>query len=346
MDTAAIPSAAPDITEAPALISRLPAAKPRKLRNVVIEALRVRHYSLRTERAYLGWIKRFIDWSGGRNPRTMGGPEVEAWLSWLATEGDISDSTQRQALSAVLFLYRHALGLSLPWMDGIVRAKPSQHLPVVLSRVEIQALLPHLTGERGLILKLMYGTGLRLDEALSLRVKDLDIGRMQIIVRQGKGAKDRSVPLPASLVPHLQWVLERRRRWHHVDLATGKADVEMPHSLAKKYPRAAASWEWQFIFATEKHVVCPRTGVIRRHHLHPGGVQDLMRRAVHAAGIAKAATPHTLRHSFATHLLESGKDIRTIQELLGHKNVETTMIYTHVATVGASGVRSPLDTLA
>lgn len=345
MDPAVATSAAPDITEAPAPLSRAADAKPRKLRDLVIEALRVRHYSLRTERAYLGWIKRFIDWSGGQHPRKMGGPEVEAWLSWLATDGGISDSTQRQALSAVLFLYRNALGITLPWMDSIVRAKPSQHLPVVLSRVEIQALLPHLTGERGLILKLMYGTGLRLDEALSLRVKDLDIGRMQIIVRQGKGAKDRSVPLPASLVPHLQWVLERRRRWHHVDMATGHADVEMPHALAKKYPRAASSWEWQFIFATEKYVACPRTGVIRRHHLHPGGVQGLMQRAVRAAGIAKAATPHTLRHSFATHLLESGKDIRTIQTLLGHTNLETTMIYTHVATVGASGVRSPLDSL-
>lgn len=345
MDPAVATSAAPDITEAPAPLSRVADAKPRKLRDLVVEALRVRHYSLRTERAYLGWIKRFIDWSGGQHPRKMGGPEVEAWLSWLATDGDISDSTQRQALSAVLFLYRHALGITLPWMDSIVRAKPSQHLPVVLSRVEIQALLPHLTGERGLILKLMYGTGLRLDEALSLRVKDLDIGRMQIIVRQGKGAKDRSVPLPTSLVPHLQWVLERRRRWHHVDMATGHADVEMPHALAKKYPRAASSWEWQFIFATEKYVTCPRTGVIRRHHLHPGGVQGLMQRAVRAAGIAKAATPHTLRHSFATHLLESGKDIRTIQTLLGHTNLETTMIYTHVATVGASGIRSPLDSL-
>ena len=345
MEPAVATSAAPDITEATAPLSRATDAKPRKLRDLVIEALRVRHYSLRTERAYMGWIKRFIDWSGGQHPRKMGGPEVEAWLSWLATDGDISDSTQRQALSAVLFLYRHALGITLPWMDSIVRAKPSQHLPVVLSRVEIQALLPHLTGERGLILKLMYGTGLRLDEALSLRVKDLDIGRMQIIVRQGKGAKDRSVPLPASLVPHLQGVLERRRRWHHVDMATGHADVEMPHALAKKYPRAASSWEWQFIFATEKYVACPRTGVIRRHHLHPGGVQGLMQRAVRAAGIAKAATPHTLRHSFATHLLESGKDIRTIQTLLGHTNLETTMIYTHVATVGASGIRSPLDSL-
>lgn len=345
METAVATSAAPDITEAPAPLSRAADAKPRKLRDLVIEALRVRHYSLRTERAYLGWIKRFIDWSGGKHPRTMGGPEVEAWLSWLATDGGISDSTQRQALSAVLFLYRNALGLTLPWMDGIVRAKPSQHLPVVLSRVEIQALLPQLTGERGLILKLMYGTGLRLDEALSLRVKDLDIGRMQIIVRQGKGAKDRSVPLPASLVPHLQWVLERRRRWHHVDMATGHADVEMPHALAKKYPRAASSWEWQFIFATEKYVTCPRSGAIRRHHLHPGGLQALMQRAVRAAGIAKAATPHTLRHSFATHLLESGKDIRTIQTLLGHTNLDTTMIYTHVATVGASGIRSPLDSL-
>lgn len=346
MEVAPAPMADAVIAPSAAPLSRLPAQPPRKLRDRVIEALRVRHYSLATERAYLSWIRRFIAWADGKHPRTMGGPEVAAWLTWLATEGDISDATQRQALSAVLFLYRHVFETSLPWMDNIVRAKPSEHLPVVLSRIEVQALLPHLTGERGLILKLMYGTGLRLNEALSLRVKDLDISRLQIIVRQGKGAKDRSVPLPASLIPALQWILERRRRWHHIDLATGRADVEMPHALAKKYTRAPSSWEWQFIFATPKYVTCPRTGAVRRHHLHSGGVQDLMARATKAAGIAKHATPHVMRHSFATHLLESGKDIRTIQTLLGHKNLETTMVYLHVATVGASGVASPLDMLA
>lgn len=338
--------ASPVIETAAPVLSRTPAAQPRRLRDAIVEAIRVRHYSLRTERAYLGWIKRFVDWSGSRHPRTMGAAEVEAYLSHLATDRGISDATQRQALSALLFLYRHVLGVDLPWLDNLVRAKPSQHLPVVLSRAEIAALLPHLQGERGLVLRLMYGTGMRLEEALSMRVKDIDLERRQIIVRQGKGAKDRSVPLPGSLVPALQRLLERRQRWHHVDLATGHADVEMPDALARKYPRAPSSWAWQFIFATPDYVTCPRTGAIRRHHLHPSGVQRTMARALRAAGISKAASPHTLRHSFATHLLEAGQDIRTIQTLLGHSDVSTTMIYTHVANVGAAGVASPLDSLA
>ncbi len=306
---------------------------------------RVRHYSRKTEQAYVHWVRRFVTWSGRRHPRDLGAPEVEAFLTSLAVDGCVSESTQRQALSALLFLYRQVLEVQLPWLDGLVRAKPSQHVPEVLSRDEVRALFSRLKGERGLILKLLYGSGLRLGEALHLRVKDLDLQRLQLTVRDGKGGKDRTTTLPQSLVPQLQWILDRRQRWHHVDLATGHADVEMPNALARKYPRASSSWPWQFVFATDTYVTCPRTGAIRRHHLHESGIQRAMKRAMHEAGIAKTATPHTLRHSFATHLLEAGRDIRTIQELLGHASVETTMIYTHVATVGASGVRSPLDTL-
>lgn len=338
------PSAETDSTDpAPVLSS---ASRPRTLTEAVVEAIRVRHLARKTEQAYVHWIRRFVAWSGRRHPRDMGAAEVEAFLTFLATERNISDSTQRQALSAILFLYRQVLAVELPWLDNIVRAKPSQHLPVVLSRAEVQALCAQLRGERGLVLKLMYGSGLRLNEALRLRVKDLDLERLQLTVRDGKGGKDRTTTLPASLVPALRWILDRRQRWHHVDLATGHADVEMPHALDRKYPRAASSWPWQFVFATPDYVTCPRTGAIRRHHLHESGIQRTMQRAVCAAGISKAATPHTLRHCFATHLLEAGRDIRTIQALLGHSSVETTMVYTHVAKVGASGVASPLDSLA
>lgn len=322
------------------------AAKPRTLIDAVVEAIRVRHYSRKTEQAYVHWVRRFVGWSGRRHPRDMGQAELEGFLSHLAVDRHISDSTQRQALSALLFLYKSVLSIELPWLDNIVRAKPSQHLPVVLSRDEIRALFAHLRGERGLVLRLMYGSGLRLSDALRLRVKDLDLPRLQLTVRDGKGGKDRTTTLARALVPQLDRILERRRRWHHLDLATGHADVEMPHALAVKYPRAASSWPWQFVFATDHYCTCPRTGVIRRHHLHETGIQRTMKRAMTDAGIAKAASPHTLRHSFATHLLEAGKDIRTIQTLLGHADVSTTMIYTHVSTTGASGVASPLDSLA
>lgn len=334
-----------DSTDPPPVLSSAAPAKPRTLIDAVVDALRVRHLSRKTEKAYVHWTRRFVAWSGRRHPRDMGAADVEGFLSHLATDRNVSDGTQRQAKSALLFLYRQVLSIDLPWLDNIVSAKPSQHLPVVLSRDEIRALFAQLHGERGLILRLMYGSGLRLSDALRLRVKDLDLRRLQLTVRDGKGGKDRTTTLARALVPQLEWILERRRRWHHVDLATGHADVEMPHALAVKYPRAASSWPWQFIFATPDYVTCPRTGAIRRHHLHECGVQRTMKRAMEAAGITKAASTHTLRHSFATHLLESGKDIRTIQTLLGHSSVETTMIYTHVSTIGASGVASPLDGL-
>jgi integron integrase len=339
------PQPAPVICDTVAPQASQEPARPRTLVQAVVEAVRVRHYSLATERAYVHWTRRFIAWSGRRHPRDMGKADVEAFLSHLAVDRKVSDGTQRQALSALLFLYQQVLELHLPWLDQVVRAKPSQHVPMVLSRDEVCALFAHLRGERGLVLKLLYGSGLRLNEALRLRVKDLDLQRLQITVRDGKGGKDRTTTLPRTLVPALRHLLERRQRWHHVDLATGRADVEMPHALAVKYPRAASSWPWQFVFATEDYVTCPRTQAVRRHHLHASGVQKAMQRAVAAAGISKPATPHTLRHSFATHLLEAGKDIRTIQTLLGHADVSTTMIYTHVASVGASGVGSPLDGL-
>ena len=279
----------------------------------------------------------------------MGAPEVGQFLTYLATERGVSASTQRQALAALLFLYRQALQVELPRVDDIVRAKQQQRLPVVLTRDEVARLWQQIpeASRRGLVLRLLYGTGLRLLEGLRLRVKDIDFGAGSITVRAGKGGKDRTVMLPQSLAPQLRAVLDERERWHAVDLATGHADVELPHALHLKYPAAPRQLGWQFLFATEDYVTCPRTGAIRRHHLHEDGIQRLMARAVKAARINKPATPHTLRHSFATHLLQAGYDIRTIQQLLGHKDVETTMIYTHVlpASQGGQGVRSPLDML-
>lgn len=317
--------------------------RPRMLSDAVREAIRVRHYSLKTEQAYVHWIKRFIVWSGRRHPRDMGAADIEAFLTSLATVRDVSAATQRQALSAIKFLYTQVLGGEWTWLAGIVQAKPSKHVPMVLSVFEVGQVLQHLHGSHGLALKLMYSSGLRLAEAQRLRVKDLDLQRLQVFVRDGKGAKDRVTTLARSLVPELDAQIALRASWHADDVITGHADVEMPHALAIKYPRAASSWPWQFVFATKNYVKCHRTGAIRRHHLDDKSIQRTMAEAVRRSGISKPATPHTLRHCFATHLLESGTDIRRIQELLGHADVNTTMIYTHVATVGHSGVRSPLD---
>lgn len=346
MQTTVAPEIASNsIAPKPVLSSAVTATSPKGLLQALVEAIRVRHYALKTERAYVHWTRRLIAWSGRRHPRDLGAADIEAFLTHLAVDRNVSDSTQRQALSAVLFLYRSVLQIQLPWLDGLVRAKASTHVPVVLSREEIRLLFTRLRGERGLVLRLMYGSGLRLSEALNLRVKDLALARLQVTVRDGKGAKSRITTLASGLVTDLQWLLDRRFRWHQVDVALGRADVEMPHALGVKYPRAASSWPWQFVFATEHYCTCPRTGAVRRHHLHEGGVQKAMQRAMQESGIPKSASTHVLRHSFATHLLESGKDIRTIQELLGHADVSTTMIYTHVAKIGASGVASPLDSL-
>ncbi|MCE2658284.1 MAG: integron integrase [Rubrivivax sp.] len=313
-------------------------------------AMRVRHYSLRTERTYWQWIRRFVLWSGKRHPRDMGAAEIGQFLSWLATDGEVSASTQRQALAALLFLYQQVLAIELPYIDSIVRAKQPKRLPVVLSREEVAAIWRHIPDAcpRGLALRLMYGTGLRLMEALRLRMQDVDFSTGSITVRGGKGDKDRTVMLPRTLEPQLRELMRQREAWHVVDMATGHADVELPNALHRKYPQAPRQLGWQFIFATEHYCTCPRTGAVRRHHLHEEGIQRLMAKAVQLARIGKRATPHTLRHSFATHLLQAGYDIRTIQTLLGHSDVETTMIYTHVlpASQGGRGVISPLDALA
>ena len=328
------------------VITTPPAAQVPRLEDRIREACRVRHYSLSTERTYVAWYKRFVRWAGLKHPATLGADMVERWLSNLATEGEVSASTQRQALAAVLFLYRQVLGMDLPWLDGIVRAKQPHHLPCVLSTAETQRLLAALPATTpGLILRLLYGAGMRLSEGLRLRVKDIDLDGRTLTVRDGKGGKDRTTVLPASLVPALRAQLAERRRLHDIDLARGMVDVELPHALARKYPNAPREWAWQWVFCAADYSTCPRTGAIRRHHLHPKTIQRCMHDAVRKAGIHKPATVHTLRHSFATHLLEAGQDIRTIQTLLGHADVSTTMIYTHVASTRASGVRSPRDTI-
>lgn len=274
----------------------------------------------------------------------MGAPEVEAFLSALATELDVAASTQNQAKHAILFLYRDVLGVTLPWLDGITSAKINKRLPVVLTVAETQSLLRRLPGDtNGLIIRLLYGTGMRIKECLRLRIKDVDLVRGEIIVREGKGGKDRVTMLPSSLVPALTDLIAARRRWHDTDLATGHADVELPDAIARKYPKAGAEWAWQYIFAAPTYSTDPRTGVVRRHHWCERNIQRAVRRAAHDAGISKLVHPHTLRHCFATHLLEAGYDIRTVQELLGHSDVATTMIYTHVLNKGGRGVVSPLD---
>ncbi len=321
-------------------------AKPKRLQQLVSDAIAVRHYSPRTREAYWHWIKRFVLWSGKRHPRDMGHAEVGQFLTWLASEQNVSASTQRQALAAILFLYQHVLDIEIGWIDNIVRAKQSRRLPVVLTVSETRALLSHTSSTPGLFLHLLYGTGLRLMEGLNLRVKDIDLDQQQIIVRAGKGNKDRVTMLPASLVQPMRELLEERRRWHHLDLATNHASVDLPFALARKYPQAHREWAWQYVFATTSYHIDPETGEERRHHLFDWTIQRHMKDAVRAAGIGKPATPHTLRHCFATHLLQAGTDIRTIQELLGHSDVETTMIYTHVVGQTAGrGAISPLDRL-
>lgn len=315
----------------------------RGLFDEVRRKLRLHHYSLRTERAYLGWMRRFILANGRRHPREMGGPEVERFLSLLAMRGKVAPSTQNQALSALLFLYREVLGQRLPWMEHVVRAKRPLRVPTVLSQDEARLLLALMDGRNGLLARLLYGTGLRLMEALRLRVKDVDFARNEIIVRNGKGGHDRRTVLPASLVPSLQLEVERVRALHSHDLASGHGATWLPHALARKYPKAPTEFGWQYLFPALRLSRNPRDGAIRRHHLDDATLSRAIRRARLRAGIAKPVSAHTLRHSFATHLLESGYDIRTIQELLGHKDVATTQIYTHVLNRDAGGVFSPLD---
>lgn len=317
-----------------------------RLLDQIRERIRVLHYSRSTEKTYIHWILAFIRFHGRRHPREMGAAEVEAYLSHLATAREVAAGTQNQAMHAILFLYRQVLGIELPWLDGITRAKPSKRLPTVLTQVETRALLAEVNGLPGLVIKLLYGTGMRLMEGLRLRVKDIDFHGRAIIVRAGKGDKDRVVPLPESLVAQLQTRLAERRKMHDIDLAKGMADVELPHALERKYPNAGKEFGWQYVFAAADYSADPRSGVIRRHHLHEKTIQRHVKDAARRAGILKPTHPHTLRHSFATHLLEAGADIRTVQELLGHSDVSTTMIYTHVLNRSGRGVVSPLDRIA
>ncbi|QDX80713.1 integrase [Denitratisoma sp. DHT3] len=319
-------------------------AEPRLLDQVKAK-IRLKHYSLRTEQAYVDWIRRFILHHGKRHPKEMGAVEVEAFLTHLAVAGRVAASTQNQAKSALLFLYREVLGSELPWLDNVEKAKAPKRLPVVLTRVEAAALLQQLQGVHWLIGNLLYGSGLRLMECLRLRVKDVDFARQEILIRDGKGFKDRVTMLPRLLVEPLQNHLGLVEAQHQRDLQAGRGDVHLSYALDRKYPNAGREWAWQYVFPSPGLSLDPRSGVERRHHLQDQAVQRAIKQAVHHARLTKPATPHTLRHSFATHLLESGYDIRTVQELLGHSDVSTTMIYTHVLNRGGKGVVSPLDRL-
>lgn len=307
------------------------------------DKIRVKHYSIRTEQTYLDWVRRYIRFHGLRHPRELGAEAVEAFLTHLAVKRNVAASTQNQAKSALLFLYKEVLGAELPWLDGVESAKQSKRLPVVLSQSEATQLLARMSGTAGLIARLLYGSGLRLMEGVRLRVKDLDLDRCEILVRDGKGAKDRVTVLPQRLMEPLATQLAVTDALHKRDLSEGFGAVYLPHALERKYPNAPREWAWQYVFPAERLSVDPRSGVRRRHHFDEQLVQRAMRDALRAAGIPKPATPHSLRHSFATHLLESGYDIRTVQELLGHADVRTTMIYTHVLNRGGRGVVSPLD---
>lgn len=319
-------------------------AAPRLL-DQVRATIRYKHYARRTEETYVHWIRRYIRFHGLRHPREMGAAEVEAFLTSLAVVGNVTAGTQNVALSALLFLYREVLKTDLPWLDGVKRARPSQHLPVVLSREEVGRLFAALEDgeEVASVLRLLYGTGMRLMEGVRLRVKDVDFSRNEILVRDGKGAKDRVTMLPQSLRPVLQRQIEKSLLLQRQDREEGFGEVWLPHAIARKYPNAPREPGWQYVFPAAGRSRDPQSSAIRRHHLDEKRVQRAMRQAVRRAGLHKPATPHTLRHSFATHLLEAGYDIRTVQELLGHKELSTTQIYTHVLNRGGLAVRSPLD---
>ena len=323
-----------------------PHPQPQRLLGRMREALRVRHYSIRTERAYVDWVRRFIRFHDRRHPARLGAVEVQAFLTHLAVERSVASPTQNQAKAALLFLYRDVLGLQLPWLDEIVGAKLSRHLPVVLTPSEVRALLGQLSGTMELVAALLYGTGARLLEALRLRVKDVEFERREILIRDGKGAKDRVTVLPENLVLPLQQHLAGVKRVHLRDLAAGFRDVWLPDALDLKYPNAGRTLGWQWVFPSTVRSVDPRSGAEHRHHLNETTVQKAIAGAARRAGIVKPCSPHVLRHSFATHLLQAGYDIRTVQELLGHSDVKTTMIYTHVLNRGGRGVRSPLDQIA
>jgi integron integrase len=320
------------------------AQKP-KLLDQVRKILRVTHYSLRTEEAYLQWIRRFILFHGKRHPAEMGAAEIDSFLSHLAVEGEVSASTQNQARNAIVFLYKQVVKIDLGDFSQFTRAKRPRKLPVVLTQEEVARLLDALEPPFWLMARLLYGSGLRLMDCLRLRVKDLDFGYRQIVVRDGKGNKDRVTVLPVTAIESLRFHLQTVRAVHRQDLANGLGRVWLPQALERKYPNAAREWAWQYVFPAADVSTDPRSGVVRRHHVHESQLQRAIKAAAQRAGIAKPATPHTLRHSFATHLLESGTDIRTVQELRGHEEVSTTMIYTHVLNRPGITTRSPADAL-
>jgi len=315
----------------------------KKLMECLRDAIRARHFSPRTEETYCQWVRRFILFFGKRHPLEMGEGEINTFLSYLATKGQVSASTQNQALSALLFLYRDVLGREVGQLEGVVRAKRPQRLPVVLTRDEAKRLIGHMEKSPKLMAGLLYGAGLRLTECLSLRVKDLDFGRGEITVRSGKGGKDRVTVFPANLKMPLKEHLEKVKKLHESDLEHGHGKAPLPDALARKYPNAGREWAWQFVFPSSGLCTHPRTGETVRYHAHETVLQKALKQAARAAGIAKVVHSHCLRHSFATHLLERGYDIRTVQELLGHTDVSTTMIYTHVLNKGGLGVVSPAD---
>jgi integron integrase len=319
--------------------------KPKKLLDQVSDALRLKHYSYRTEQSYLDWIRRYILYHNKTHPKDMGEAEIQVFLTHLATERNVSASTQNQALSALIFLYRNVLHIELDLPSGLITAKRSTHLPTVLTRAEAQNVLHHMDGTAALVARLLYGSGLRLMECLRLRVKDIDFGNHQIIVRSPKGSNERSTLLPESLVKPLEFQIQTSQLIHQQDLSEGYGETKLPFALGVKYPNAGKEWPWQFVFPASQRSTDPEGGQVRRHHLHPSAIQKAVKRAAQKSGIPKRITPHTFRHSFATHLLEAGYDIRTVQELLGHKDVKTTMIYTHVLNRGPKAVRSPLDSM-
>ena len=320
-----------------------PASDKPKLLDQTRRVIRLKHYSIRTEESYVQWIKRFILFHGKRHPKDMGESEIRDFLTHLAVEGRVAASTQNQALSALLFFYQEVLRQKIGWVEDVVRAKRPQKMPVVFTRQEAAAVLAQTSGTNRLMANLLYGCGLRLMECVRLRVKDVDFGNQQILVRDGKGQKDRVTVLPAVLHETLQRHLTRVKTLHDDDLAEGYGTVHLPFALERKYPNAHRQWAWQYVFPASKRSVDPRSGCQQRHHVAETVVQRAVKEAIRAAGVHKAASCHTFRHSFATHLLINGYDIRTVQELLGHKDVSTTMIYTHVLNKPGVSVRSPLD---
>ena len=345
METAKIYQLKRERVECRSGASRVGASEKPKLLDQVRQAIRTRHYSPKTEESYVHWIKRFIFFQNKRHPAEMAEPEIARFLSTLASESKVSGSTQNQALNALLFLYHQVLGKEIGYVNGVVRAKKAPRLPVVLTRGEAQSLLHHLNGLEKIMATLLYGAGLRLMECCRLRVKDIDFLQNQIVVRGGKGDKDRYTMLPAAVKESLLKHLDDGKRKHQTDLTKNLGRVVLPNALDRKYPNASREWAWQWVFPATRYYVDRVTGKQYRHHLHESVLQKAVREAVRNAGIAKPATCHSLRHSFATHLLEDGYDIRTVQELLGHRDVSTTMIYTHVLNRGGRGVQSPADRL-